>query len=268
MSRPLTPTMDRTALVASTACFLLGFAHTMHALGARVYRRSLLNFFATFCGFLLQTVWLYQRGQTVGRCPLTTLFDVLVFLGWSVALIYMATGATYRLSLLGALTSPLVFLLQASALLMPMPVLEKGVSPVNPWLEFHAAVSVVAYGAFALAGIAGVMLLVQERQLKTHKLHSFFFHLPPIHDLATANRRLLYFGFALLTAGLLSGLRQGMAHVNLLRVVSISIWLLYAFLCIALGVRRIAPRRASWLAIGAFAVLLLTVWTVQIVSKG
>lgn len=240
----------------------------MHALGARVYRRSPLNFFATFCGFLLQTVWLYQRGQTVGRCPLTTLFDVLVFLGWSVALIYMATGATYRLSLLGALTSPLVFLLQASALLMPMPVLEKGVSSVNPWLEFHAAVSVVAYGAFALAGIAGVMLLVQERQLKTHKLHSFFFHLPPIHDLATANRRLLYFGFALLTAGLLSGLRQGMAHVNLLRVVSISIWLLYAFLCIALGVRRIAPRRASWLAIGAFAVLLLTVWTVQIVSKG
>lgn len=240
----------------------------MHALGARVYRRSPLNFFATFCGFLLQTVWLYQRGQTVGRCPLTTLFDVLVFLGWSVALIYMATGATYRLSLLGALTSPLVFLLQASALLMPMPVLEKGVSAVNPWLEFHAAVSVVAYGAFALAGIAGVMLLVQERQLKTHKLHSFFFHLPPIHDLATANRRLLYFGFALLTAGLLSGLRQGMAHVNLLRVVSISIWLLYAFLCIALGVRRIAPRRASWLAIGAFAVLLLTVWTVQIVSKG
>jgi hypothetical protein len=33
-------------------------------------------------------------------------------------------------------------------------------------------------------------------------------------------------------------------------------------------VKRIAPRRASWLAIGAFAVLLLTVWTVQIVSKG
>ena len=180
----------------------------------------------------------------------------------------MATGATYRLSLLGALTSPLVFLLQASALLMPMPVLEKGVSAVNPWLEFHAAVSVVAYGAFALAGIAGVMLLVQERQLKTHKLHSFFFHLPPIHDLATANRRLLYFGFALLTAGLLSGLRQGMAHVNLLRVVSISIWLLYAFLCIALGVRRIAPRRASWLAIGAFAVLLLTVWVRESMRMG
>jgi hypothetical protein len=51
-------------------------------------------------------------------------------------------------------------------------------------------------------------------------------------------------------------------------VVSISIWLLYAFLCVALGVKRITPGRASWLAIGAFAVLLLTVWAVQIVSKG
>ena len=260
--------MDRTALVASTACFLLGFAHTMHALGARVYRRSPLNFFVSLVGFLLQTLWLYQRGQAAGRCPLTTLFDVLVFLAWSVSLVYMVTGATYRLSLLGALTSPLVFLLQASALLMPMPVLQKGAAPANPWLEFHAAVSLVAYGAFALAGIAGAMLLFQERQLKTHKLHSFFFHLPPIHDLATANRRLVYFGFLLLTAGLLSGMRQGMAHVSLLRVVSISIWLLYAFLSIALGVKRITPGRASWLAIGAFAVLLVTVWAVQIVSKG
>jgi hypothetical protein len=71
-----------------------------------------------------------------------------------------------------------------------------------------------------------------------------------------------------LTAGLLSGMRQGMAHVSLLRVVSISIWLLYAFLCAALGVKRITPGRASWLAIGAFAVLLVTVWAVQIVSKG
>jgi len=30
--------------------------------------------------------------------------------------------------------------------------------------------SLVAYGAFALACIAGVMYLVQERQLKTHPL--------------------------------------------------------------------------------------------------
>ena len=44
--------MDRLLLVLSTFCFLLGFAYTMHALGARVYRHSAFNFFAILSGFL------------------------------------------------------------------------------------------------------------------------------------------------------------------------------------------------------------------------
>jgi ABC-type uncharacterized transport system permease subunit len=138
-------------------------------------------------------------------------------------------------------------------------------------MELHAAVSMVAYGAFALAGIAGMTLLVQERQLKTRKLHSFFYQFPPIHDLASANRRLVYIGFTLLTVGLLTGLSRGVAHGEFLRVVLVGVWLLYAFLCAALTSQRITPNRASWLAVGAFGVLLLTVWAVQIVpeaSKG
>ncbi|MEI6873271.1 MAG: cytochrome c biogenesis protein CcsA, partial [Verrucomicrobiota bacterium] len=131
----------------------------------------------------------------------------------------------------------------------------------------HAAVSVVAYGAFALAGIAGATLLVQEHQLKTRKLHSFFYRFPPIHDLAAANRRLVYIGFALLSLGLFAGISQGVAHVSFLRIVSLGIWLLYLFLSVALGSRRISPKRAAWLASGAFLVLLTTVWAVQLVDK-
>jgi HemX protein len=260
--------MDRSALVVSTLFFLAGFVLSVQNLRARVYRPSRWSFFAALGGFLVQTLWLSQRGQELGRCPLTSLFDVLVFLGWSVTLLYLLTGATYRMSLLGVFSSPLVFLLQTVALLLPHQPVVKSPAPVNSWLELHAAVSVVAYGAFTLAGIAGVTLLVQERQLKTRKLHSFFYHFPPIHDLAAANRRLVYIGFTLLSVGLVAGLRQGIAHVGLLRVVSIGLWLLYAFLSMALGSRRISPQRAAWLASGAFAILLLTVWAVQLASKG
>src|SRR5260221_2247439 len=80
--------MDRHRLVISTFCFLLGFAYTMHALGARVYRASRLNFFAILTGFLCQTGFLYLRGQQVGRCPLTSLFEVMIFLTWSLVLFY------------------------------------------------------------------------------------------------------------------------------------------------------------------------------------
>lgn len=260
--------MDRIPLALSTLCFLFGFAYTMYALGARQYRGSWWNFSTIAAGFVFQTVWLVERGREVGRCPIGSLFDLLVFLAWSVTLVYLLTGSLYRLSLLGVLTSPLVFLLQGVALVMPRPAAVKAVAPVKPWLELHAAISVVAYGAFALAAAAGVMWLAQERQLKTRRLHSFFFNLPPIQELAAANRRLVYFGFGLLTVGLLAGLLNGVAHGGMLRVVSLGVWLVYAFLCLSMRNAAISPRRASWMAIGAFSILLLTVWAVEIAVRG
>ena len=55
--------MDRLLLAVSTFCFLVGFAYTMHALGARVYRASRLNLFAILSGVICQTAFLYLRGQ-------------------------------------------------------------------------------------------------------------------------------------------------------------------------------------------------------------
>ena len=136
---------------------------------------------------------------------MTNLFEVFVFLAWSVALIYLIVGPAYRLSLMGAFTAPLVILIQGLALIAPIDVRHPVKLPPNPWLEFHASMSLIAYGAFALAGIAGVMYLVQERQLKTGHIHSIFYHLPPLTHLFDAITRLLWWGFGLYTLGLLSG---------------------------------------------------------------
>lgn len=261
------PAMHRFSLVISLVCFLTGFAVTVRDLTAHGSRRSPYTLFAAALGFGFQTLWLYQRGQVLGRCPLTSLFDILVFLAWSVSLLYLVTGATYRLSLLGALSFPLVVVLETIALFLPEPLPPPPSPGGNPWLEFHAAVSVVAYGAFSLAGLAGVMLLAQERQLKTHRLSSFFFRMPPIQELAAANRRLIYTGFALLSAGLVAGVTQGMAHVSFLKIVSVLDWVVYGFLCVALSRKRITPRRASWLAIAAGVLLLLSVGAVQVVGR-
>ena len=44
------------------------------------------NFFAVGLGFIFQTAFLSVRGHALGRCPLTNLFEVFIFLAWSVAL--------------------------------------------------------------------------------------------------------------------------------------------------------------------------------------
>ena len=260
--------MDRLLLAISTFCFLFGFAYTMHALGARVYKPSRLNFFAILTGFLCQTAFLYLRGQTLGRCPLTNRFEVLVFLSWSMVLFYLLIGPAYRLSLLGAFTSPLVFFFQIGALLLVDDVPSKLKLAPNSWLELHAAISVVAYGAFALACVAGVMYLAQERQLKTHHIHSIFYHLPPIHDLAVANGRLIIAGFVLLSVGLGAGFKLGsMSAHSPLTVWSVAVWLLYGVLAALGGLHRISPRRVAWLSVAAFCCVLLTLGGLQFVTE-
>jgi ABC-type uncharacterized transport system permease subunit len=260
--------MDRLLLVISTFCFLFGFAYTMHALGARAYRASRLNFFSILAGFLCQMAFLYLRGQQVGRCPLTSLFEVLIFLSWALVLFYLLIGPAYRLSLLGAFTSPLAFGLQVIALLLLKDAPVRVTAPVNPWMELHAAISILAYGAFALAGVAGVMYLAQERQLKTHHIHTIFYHLPPIRDLAVANGRLILTGVALLAVGIGAGFMVGNWESHASKVAwSVGVWVLYGAIVGLSKGHRLSPRRVAWLSVAAFSVALITLSGISFVTE-
>src|SRR5947199_7855963 len=146
--------MDRQLLILSTICYGIAVTRTVIGIRAGVFRPGRFNFIAIAFGFLLQTAFLSLRGHQLHRCPLTNLFEVFVFLAWSLALVYMLVGPAYRLSLMGAFTAPLALLIQSFALLAPIDVAQPVRVPVNPWLEFHASLSMKAYGAFALACVA------------------------------------------------------------------------------------------------------------------
>jgi ABC-type uncharacterized transport system permease subunit len=262
--------IDRYLLAASTLCFLLGFAYTMFSLGARVYPSSRFNLTVLTVGFVFQTAFLGLRGREVGRCPLTNLFEVVAFLSWAMVLFYLVIGTTYRLSPLGMFTAPLAFVLQTIALIAPIDHPAPAVAregAVNPWLEFHAAFSVLACGAFALAGIAGAMYLWEERQLKTHRLNAVFFHLPPIADLGRLNARLLWVGFILLSAGLCAGIGMGVPNSWPHLLWAMVMWVLYGVLVQARwGAWKLAPRRVASLSVAAFTVALLTLGGLSFVA--
>jgi HemX protein len=259
--------VERYLLIVSTICFLAAVLHTAVELRTGVFRPMRFNFFAVGLGFIFQTAFLSLRGHALGRCPLTNLFEVFIFLAWSVALMYMLVGSIYRLSLMGAFTAPLVVLLQGFALLAPIDGSHPSRLPANPWVEFHASISLVAYGAFALACIAGVMYLVQERQLKTHHLHSIFYHLPPLADLFTAMTRLLWWGFALYTLGIVSGFFTGHPLPRVQVVAAIGIWLLYAAILQGRHLRWLAPKRVAALCIIGFSAALALLWGITFTAE-
>ena len=259
--------MDRYFLIVSTVCFVAAVLHTTIELRAGAFRSVRFNFVAVGLGFVFQTAFLSLRGHELGRCPLTNLFEVFVFLAWSVAAIYMLVGSTYRLSLMGAFTAPLVVLLQGFALLAPIDNRHPVKVPANPWLEFHASISLVAYGAFALACIAGVMYLVQERQLKTHHLHSVFYHLPPLTDLFAAITRLLWWGFALYTLGIVSGFFTGHPLPRVQVGAAFGVWLLYAAILQGRHLRWLAPTRVAALCIIGFSAALTLLWGITFTAQ-
>jgi len=232
-----------------------------------VFRPARFNFLVIGLGFVFQTAFLSVRGRALGRCPLTNLFEVFIFVAWSIALFYMLVGPAYRLSLMGAFTAPVVFLLQTFALVAPIDQQHRFKLPPNRWLEFHASFSTLAYGAFALACIAGVMYLVQERQLKTHHLHSLFYHLPPLPDLFGAITRLLWWGFALYTVGLVSGFFTGEPLPWPQVVWAIAVWVLYGLILQGRHWHRLAPRRVAALCIIGFSAALGLLWGITFTAQ-
>jgi ABC-type uncharacterized transport system permease subunit len=128
-------------------------------------------------------------------------------------------------------------------------------------------VSIIAYGAFALACIAGIMYLVQERQLKHRRINSMFYHFPPLTDLFAAITRLLWLGFLLLTFGLVTGFFTGQPLPYLKIAWSLGVWILYAAILVARHLGTTAPRWIAALCVFAFSAALTLLWGITFISQ-
>jgi ABC-type uncharacterized transport system permease subunit len=209
--------------------------------------------------FALQTGFLMHRGEARAACPLADRGEILAYLAWSLTLFYLLIGPAYRISLLGVFTAPVVVLFQSLALApgmldaTPMKVLGS-----NPWHETHTATSVLAYGALALASVAGVMFLVLDHQLKEHHLKSGLFrNLPPARELLVSLNRLLRLGIILLTLGIIAGFmmpRSPSATGHL--IAALIVWASYTLLLWIQSTRGLTGRRISLLAIALFLLSL------------
>lgn len=208
-------------------------------------------------GFVSQTVFLFLRGREMGSCPITQPAEILVFVAWSAVALYFLVGQPFRLSLLGTFTAPLAVLFQLTALPRLQPPVAHP-SESDFWLQLHASISLVAYGAFALACAAGVMFLLQDRLLRTGHLEGLSFRLPPVTNLTHSIVRLVGAGLLLLSLGIVCsfGMRKPPSHLHLM--LSGVVWLVYAVLW---GWRRwgmLPNSRMAWCAIGSFMLPVVT----------
>lgn len=212
------------------------------------------------CGaFIFQLLFLGERGAQRGQCPLGDLGEVCLFLAWSLTFFYLVTGTTYRLSLLGVFSAPVVFALQVVTLI-PGSLDENPVKVevVDAWRESHAAFSVLSYGALTLSAVAGVMFLLLNKRLKSHDLKGgLSLGMPSVSRLLKAMARIAAVGWIILTIGVISGILMEGGEVNAHLLVATVTWVLYAVLLGVYFVRGMPGRQLAWSLILLFALSLV-----------
>jgi HemX protein len=238
---------DRTFLWLALVFYAISGALTLLRMRKSGPSPSPLNYATMLGGFALHTTFLYLRGQTVHRCPLTNSFEATVFIAWAAVLFYLLIGPSYRVSFLGAFTAPFVFSICLVALLglndtpRPEPLAR------SPWIDFHAAIAILACGAFALAFVAGA--------------------LPPIEQLEVINYRLIVLGFVMLTAGMIGGVvsYHVVGHWTKPKIVwAVVAWLVYATLLAARWLWSLRGRKIAVISMVSFAFVLFTFWGVNL----
>lgn len=206
--------------------------------------------------FGLHTSWLLLRGFQTGRCPLVGTQEMCAFLSWGLVVSYLIAYRWYRAAALKAFIFPIVLVLAAIAAISPETSI--AVTGTNQPLErilfpVHAGLILIAYAAFFIGFGAGLMYIIQERELRSKRMGRMFHRLPSLDTCDAISFRSLAIGFVLLTLGIAAGfywqgLRDGRFwHGEPIEIFSVVTWVIY-FLFIQTRMNATWGGRASALA--------------------
>ena len=134
--------------------------------------------------------------------------------------------------------------------------------PIEWQIELHVAFAILGYGILAIAALLAILLALQERALRNHRLDSSLIRaLPPLTLTETLMFRLIGAGFVLLTLTLLSGVlfvdnlfAQHLVHKT---VLSIAAWIVFGILLFGRWRWGWRGRRAVRLTLAGMVILLL-----------
>jgi cytochrome c-type biogenesis protein CcsB len=219
-------------------------------------------------GFVLHTVSLVTDWTKEGHYPLFGLRETLSFLAWTLVATYGLVIYRYRTQALGTFTLPLVAVLTfvASVTRDTSEDASNTVTDVaSAWLfPVHTTLLIFAYAAFFVVFISSVMYLLQERELKLKTFSAIFHRLPSLTTINNIATSAVGVGWTLLTLGILTGMVWSSSRDNRLwhndpkEIFAALTWLLYLALVLYRATAGWRGRRAAWMGVAGFALVLCT----------
>jgi ABC-type uncharacterized transport system permease subunit len=254
---------SRVYLFLSLILYAVGAVHVFVHVITRRRLLTTLTIASTLLGFAFHTAALSQRWTEAGHFPAVGLRDGASFLAWATVLVFLLVYLTTRVDALGLFAYPLVFVLVCVASLSPTSGRPDSVLR-GLFLPVHTVLAVFGYGALFVAFTMGVLYLVQERELRSHSPRRVYYVVPSLERCDTIGGRAATGGFVFLTLAILTGFNWNMSLNGRYWTgdpkewAAICAWLIYVVLITARYRAGWGGRRAAWLGIAGFAIVVFT----------
>jgi ABC-type uncharacterized transport system permease subunit len=204
----------------------------------------------------------------VGLGPALSIFALLIAAG------SLGLATLGRTGPVGLVLVPVAAAVAAVAEIVGVRPSRQEVDFQGPWFVFHVVLAFVGYAALTVAFAAGLMYLIQFRELKSKRFGAIFRFFPPLDTLDRIGRGALWAGLGFLTLALVVGwawterFGHPMSPGNPKVVWGILSWLVFAGALAARAGGGRPARRAALASVLGFAVVLAGYLVLRVGESG
>ncbi len=264
---------DKGCFLLAVLCYGFSVVYSVLLWRKGFRRDDWVNYGIIATGFVLHTLALVMRGFSISRCPIHNLYEAIAFVAWMIVVGFLVIGLASRFRFLGAFASPVIF---AIGVLATMPGLDPAVSEPRfdiKWMSLHAAFILLAYAAFGISAVAGLMYLSADRDLRRDRIRAIRSLMPPVQRLEKVVWRALLVGVGFWTAGLAAVpmLARQDPSLHLVgdpkTIWTLLVWLGYLAMIVVRWKLNPGGRKFAIASIAGFSFIMLTFWGVNLLSK-
>jgi ABC-type uncharacterized transport system permease subunit len=181
----------------SLACYVV-FLNTGKKIPGRIATLALA------VGLVAHYFALLERSRGMHTVPYHDLYGSMSLFGWLLALTYLGLELYHRQRSVGAFVLPFILIFFLAAHLAPADRL--AASPAHGAIfAFHVTLSILAYAAFALSFVLSLIFIVQQRILRSRRMSSIVWRLPPLELLEKMSQSSVLVGLVSIAVGTLLG---------------------------------------------------------------
>jgi cytochrome c-type biogenesis protein CcsB len=236
------------AYLARTTPLLASWSHRLITLG--------------FISHLLSTIHLISD---IGHLPINTIQESLSLFSLTIVGAFILFERFYRVAILGSFITPLAMVLIAVSSVIPDKAADFSQQSYGLWFWIHIMCAFISHATFSISAAVSVMYLLQQHFLKKKHFGALFRKLPSLEMLDDISYRSLMIGFPLLTVAIISGVVRSYQAVGIYwswsdpkQVWTLVTWLIYAALLHGRVMTGWRGKRAAYLSVTGFIVLLIS----------